>query len=124
MRITGGAVTTSVYTWGVSSFCLFQLRKKKRFFLHSSAAQQNPTAQVVFLVSYSEGQPMSPALCAIWLASAVEKPKGDTVSVSWKPRDTGVGQGPWGQRTGESQVWGVARMWPSLNYKVPISFPT
>lgn len=107
-------VRMSVYTWGASSFCLFSAESKTLFFLHSSAAQQNPTAQVVFLVSYSEGRPRSPALCAIWLASAVEKPKGNTVSVSWKPRDAEAGQGPWGQHAGESQAWGVAGMRPSL----------
>lgn len=39
-----GGVRMSVYTWGASSFCLFSAESKTLFFLHSSAAQQNPTA--------------------------------------------------------------------------------
>lgn len=40
----GARVRMSVYTWGASSFCLFSAESKTLFFLHSSAAQQNPTA--------------------------------------------------------------------------------
>lgn len=54
--------------WGVSSLCLFQLNNPSPpnlSFLLSAAAQQTPTTQVVYLVSYFEGQPTSLALCAI-----------------------------------------------------------